>query len=161
MNKSFSLSKLMHDLLSSDRKVKNWKDFEDLVIKLCKEQDPNAVHNADCDPDVRLSNGFGIEAKSTASRDRDLNLNSASPDAQTYYVVGYYRGGKIKNVAIVSGANYYCKEIEDINKVNTSLRPLSNSKVRFRTRIMWQVKSPFVTWGVGNFIVDRQGKVLQ
>ena len=53
------------------------------------------------------------------------------------------------------------KEIEEINKVNTSLRPLSNSKVRFRTRIMWQVKSPFVTWGVGNFIVDRQGKVLR
>lgn len=108
-----------------------------------------------------LSVGIGIEAKSISSPTRGINLNSASPDPNTFYVVAYHRGGKIKNVAIVSGANFYCPEIAEIKKVNTSLQTLSNRYLRYRTRIMWQMKSPFEIWGVGNFVVDKKGAVTR
>ena len=157
--KSFSLKKLLYDILETPRVVKKWQDFEQIVADCCKLQDPNCVHNTKTDPDVLLSNGVGIEAKSTSSSGRHINLNSAAPNPNTYYVIGYYRGGKIKNVAIVCGANYDCKEIDDLRGFNTSYRDSSNRHVRYRTRIMWDICSPFDTWGLSNFIVDHLGKV--
>lgn len=156
--KSFSLTKLLHDILSSNISINSWRDFEQLVVKCCKEQDPGCIHNKDTDPDVTLRNGYGIEAKSVGSYVRGINLNSAAPDPNTFYVIGYC-DKKIKNVAIVSGANYHCKEIVDLSETNTSLQSLSNKRVRYRTRIMWQIQSPFETWGLGNFIVDKFGKL--
>jgi hypothetical protein len=158
-SKAFSLTKLLHDILGSDVKIKRWQDFENLVVSSCKLQDPKCIRNKDVDPDVTLTNGYGIEAKSISSTTRGINLNSAAPDSQTFYVVGHCSSNKVKHVAIVSGANFYCSEIDDLKKTNTSLRKLSNAKVHYRTRIMWQIVSPFETWGVGNFIVDKLGKV--
>ena len=160
-NKAFSLTKLLHDILNAGVRIRRWQDFENLVVKACAEQDPDCVHNRDVDPDVTLTCGYGIEAKSIASTTRGINLNSAAPDANTYYVIGYCRSQKVTYVAIVSGANFYCEEIENLKKTNTSLRKLSNDKVRYRTRIMWQIISPFETWGVDNFIVDKLGKVTR
>lgn len=160
-NQTFSLSKLLHDILSADTKINRWQDFEALVVKCCKIQDPNCIHNKDCDPDVTLSNGYGIEAKSTSRAFRGINLNSAAPNPKTYYVIGYFTNKKVQKVAIVCGANYYCKEIEELTTTNTSLQKLSNNKIRFRTRIMWQITSPFATWGNQNMIVDKFGKVTR
>lgn len=158
-HKAFSLTKLLHDILSADVKIKRWQDFEDLVVASCKLQDPKCIHNRDVDPDVTLSCNFGIEAKSIKSPTRGINLNSAAPDANTFYVVGYYAQQRVKNVAIVSGGNYHCAEIQEYKKMDTSLRTLSNPNIRVRTRVMWQVKTPFEIWGVDNFIVDKFGKV--
>jgi hypothetical protein len=160
-NKTFSLTKLLHDILGSNAKIGRWQDFEQLVANCCLQQDPNCTRNRETDPDITLSNGFGIEAKSISSSVRGINLNSAAPDPKTFYVIGHCSSSKVKSVAIVSGANFYCAEIEEIRKTNTSLRALSNSKVRYRTRIMWQIKSPFETWGSGSFIVDSLGRVTR
>lgn len=160
MNKrGFSLTQLLYDLVGSDRQITKWQDLEQLVVELCQKQDPKAIHNTETDPDVSLSVGIGIEAKSTTSISRGINLNSAPPDANTYYVIVYHRNGKIKNVAIVSGQNFYCPEIAEISATNTRLQNLSNKYLRYRTRIMWQVHSPFEIWGKGNFIVDKHGMV--
>ena len=155
----FDLAQLLHDILSTDRRITKWQDIEKLVVECCKRQDPRAIHNTETDPDVSLSNGYGIEAKSTTSPTRGINLNSAAPDPNTFYVVAYYYRGRIRNVAIVSGQNFYCPEIAEIKKTDTALRPLSNKFLRYRTRIMWQMKSPFEIWGRGNFIVDKLGRV--
>ncbi len=159
-NRAFSLTKLLHDILQSDVVIKRWQDFEQLVVRSCKAQDPSCIHNHDTDPDVLLSNGLGIEAKSTSSLVRGINLNSASPNPNTFYVIAHHKG-QIKHVAIVSGASFHCPEINEIQKVNTSLQKLSNPYIRYRTRIMWQMKSPFEIWGVDNFIVDQRGKVIR
>jgi hypothetical protein len=153
------MTQLLHSLASSDREVRRWQDVEALVVDCCRQQDPKCVHNKETDPDVKLSNGWGVEVKSTTSLTRGINLNSAAPDSHIFYAFVYYRFGKIKNVGIVSGANFFCQEVEEIKKVNTSLRKLSNPHVKYRTRIMWQVKSPFEIWGVGNFVVDNKGAV--
>lgn len=158
-NRGFSLTQLLHEIVSSDRTISRWQDLEELVVECCRRQDPKAVHNAETDPDVSLSNGIGIEAKSTASMTREINLNSAAPDPNTFYVIAYHYKKKIRNVAIVSGQNFYCPEIAEIKKTNTRLRHLSNQHLRYRTRIMWQIKSPFETWGKGNFVVDKLGTV--
>jgi len=158
-NRSFSLTKLLHDILQSNIVIKRWQDFEQLVVQACKTQDPNCIHNTDTDPDVLLSNGLGIEAKSTSSLVRGINLNSAAPNPNTFYVIAHYRG-RVQHVAIVSGASFYCSEIDEIQKVNTSLQTLSNPYIRYRTRIMWQMKSPFEIWGIGNFIVNQRGQVI-
>ena len=160
-SKAFSLTKLLHDVLDADVRIGRWQDFENLVVSACRQQDPNCIRNKDIDPDVTLTNGYGIEAKSIGSTTRGINLNSAAPNAQTFYIIGHCNRQRIKHVAIVSGANFYCSEIDELKKINTSLRDLSNAKVRYRTRIMWQIISPFETWGVGNFIVDKLGKVTQ
>ena len=157
--RGFSLTQLLHELVDSKKVIKRWQDLEQLVVECCRRQDPGARHNSETDPDVSLTNGIGIEAKSTASMTRSINLNSAAPDPDTFYVVAYYRQGHIKNVAIVSGQNFYCPEIADIRKTNTSLRELSNKNLKYRTRIMWQMKSPFEIWGKGNFVVDKHGAV--
>ena len=160
MNKQgFSLTQLLHELLSSKKNLRKWQDVEELVVECCRKQDPKAKRNTETDPDVLLTVGIGIEAKSTTSLTRGINLNSAAPDPNTYYVVAYYRGGKIRNVAIVSGQNFYCPEIADIKQTNTRLRELSNKHLRYRTRIMWQMRSPFEIWGKGNFVVDKLGAV--
>lgn len=159
-SKTFSLTKLLHDVLASDTKITAWQDFESLVVRCCKQQDPRCVRNKDTDPDVTLTNGYGIEAKSVSNPTRGINLNSAAPDPKTFYVIGHCNGS-VKHVAIVSGSNFYCPEIENLKKVNTSLQNLSNRKLRFRTRIMWQIASPFETWGMGSFIVDKFGKVTR
>lgn len=160
MNKrGFSLTQLLNELVSSDRVIKRWQDLEQLVVELCRRQDPRSLHNSDRDPDVSLSNGYGIEAKSTSSLTRGIHLNSAAPDPNTFYVIAYYTRGRIKNVAIVSGHNFFCPEIVKIKETNTSLQNLSNKNLRYRTRIMWEIKSPFEIWGVGNFIVDKLGNV--
>jgi len=160
MNKhGFDLAQLLYDVVNSDRRIRKWQDLEQLVVECCKRQDPTAVHNTEIDPDVSLSNGFGIEAKSTTSLTRGINLNSAAPDPRTFYLVAYHSGGKIRNVALVSGQNFYCPEIAEIKKTNTRLQTLSNQFLRYRTRIMWQMKSPFEIWGKGNFVVDKLGNV--
>jgi len=160
MNKhGFDLAQLLYDVVNSDRRIKRWQDLEQLVVECCKRQDPAAVHNTEVDPDVSLSNGFGIEAKSTTSLTRGINLNSAAPDPRTFYLVAYHSGSKIRNVALVSGQNFYCPEIVEIKKTNTRLQALSNQFLRYRTRIMWQMKSPFEIWGRGNFVVDKLGNV--
>ena len=157
--RGFSLTQLLHEIVSSDQIIKRWQDLEELVVTCCQRQDPKAVHNVETEPDVSLSNGIGIEAKSTTSMTREINLNSAAPDPNTFYVIAYHYKGKIQNVAIVSGQNFYCPEIVEIKKTNTRLRELSNKNLRYRTRIMWQIKSPFETWGKGNFVVDKLGVV--
>lgn len=157
--RGFSLTQLLHELVSSNRRINRWQDIEQLVVELCKKQDPKAIHNTDIDPDVSLSVGIGVEAKSTTSITRGINLNSAAPSPNTFYVIIYHRSGKIKNVAIVSGQNFYCPEITEISKTDTTLQDLSNKHLRYRTRIMWQVQSPFAIWGKGNFIVDKLGVV--
>jgi len=160
MNKhSFDLLKLLHDLVGSDCKIRKWQDLEQLVVNCCRKQDPKARHNTETDPDVSLTNGFGIEAKSTTSLTRSINLNSAAPDPKTYYAVVYHAGQRIKNVALVSGELLYCPEIADIKKTNTGLRPLSNKFLKYRTRIMWQMQSPFETWGKGSFVADKNGEI--
>ena len=153
------MTQLLHALVSSEDKIKDWRSAEKLIMRCCKEQDPRCTYNKETDPDVRLSNGWGVEVKSTTSLMRGINLNSAAPDSRTFYAFVYYRGGRIKNVALVCGSNFYCHEIDKIKKVNTSLRKLSNPNVKFRTRIMWQVRSPFDIWGIGNFVVDNKGAV--
>jgi len=159
MDKGFNLTTLLHDILAAKKPIRKWQDFEELVATCCQKQDPACVRNKDIDPDITLSNGYGIEAKSVNSATRPgINLNSAAPDPNTYYVIGYYRG-TVQNIAIVSGANFSCSEIDDIKKINTSLRDLSNPYVKYRTRVMWQMKSPFVIWGRKNFVVDNLGKV--
>lgn len=155
----FSLAQLLYDLVGSDKRITRWQDFEQLVVACCKKQDPRAVRNVESDPDVLLTNGMGIEAKSITSPTRGINLNSAAPDPNTFYVVAYYYSGRIRNVAIVSGQNFYCPEIAEIKKTDTRLQALSNQFLRYRTRIMWQMKSPFEIWGRGNFIVDKLGEV--
>jgi hypothetical protein len=105
--RGFSLTQLLHDLSSSSCQIRRWQDVEQLVVKLCKQQDPQATHNTETDPDVSLSVGIGIEAKSTTSATRGINLNSAAPDPNTFYVVVYHRNSRIKNVAIISGHNLY------------------------------------------------------
>lgn len=157
--RGFSLTQLLHELVESEQHIKRWQDLEQLVVECCRKQDPKAIHNVDTDPDVSLSNGIGIEAKSTTSMTRDINLNSAAPNPNTFYVVAYHQKGKIKNVAIVSGQNFYCPEIVNIKQTNTSLRALSNKNLRYRTRIMWHMRSPFEIWGRGNFVVNQLGVV--
>ncbi len=159
MDKGFSLTTLLHDILAAKKPIRKWQDFEELVATCCQKQDPACIRNKDTDPDITLSNGYGVEAKSVnSSTRRGINLNSAAPDANTYYVVGYYRG-TVQNIAIVSGANFYCSEVDEIKKINTSLRDVSNPYVKYRTRVMWQMTSPFVIWGRKNFVVDNLGKV--
>jgi hypothetical protein len=160
-SKTFSLTKLLHDVLGSDARVGSWQDFEALVVRCCQQQDPQCIRNKESDPDVTLTNGYGIEAKSIANPMRGINLNSASPDPKTFYVIGHLERGRVKHVAIISGANFYCPEIEELKKVNTRLQNLSNNKLRYRTRIMWQIVSPFETWGRGSFIVDKFGRVTR
>jgi flagellar hook protein FlgE len=155
----FDLAQLLYDILGSDKRIGKWQDVEQVVVQACKKQDPKAIRNTETDPDVSLSNGLGIEAKSTTSLSRGINLNSAAPDPNTFYVVVYHYLGKISNVAIVSGQNFYCPEIIEIKKTNTRLRTLSNKFLRYRTRIMWQMRSPFEIWDKGNFIVDKLGNV--
>ena len=157
--RGFSLTQLLHELVDSNQRIKRWQDLEQLVVECCRRQDPKAVHNIETEPDVALSNGIGVEAKSTTSLTRGINLNSAAPDPNTFYVVVYHRRFRIKNVAIVSGQNFYCPEIQKIKQVNTSLQELSNKYLRYRTRIMWQMRSPFEIWGRGNFVVDKLGVV--
>ncbi len=157
MLETFSFEKLIFDLKTSKTIIQHWKDFESLLYKLAKIQDGRCRRNVEESPDVTLSNGFGLEAKVVASTTRDINLNSAAPDPKTYYVVGYCPSTVVKDVAIVNGANYYCREITDIQKINTSLKDLSNKMLRYRTRIMWQLKSPFVTWGRGYYLIDEFG----
>lgn len=157
----FNLTKLLHDLASSDCNIKRWQDLEQLVVRCCRQQDPKAIHNTETEPDVSLTNGLGIEAKSTTSLRRGINLNSAAPDPNTFYVIAYHQRGKIKNVAIVSGQLLQCPEIAQYKKIDTSLQPLSNKHLRVRTRVMWQMMSPFEIWGHSNFIVDKLGKVAR
>lgn len=157
--RGFSLTQLLHELVDSNQRIKRWQDLEQLVVECCRRQDPEAVHNVETEPDVALSNGIGVEAKSTTSLTRGINLNSAAPDPNTFYVVVYHQRGKIKNVAIVSGKFFYCHEIAEYKKIDTSLQPLSNKYLRVRTRVMWQMRSPFEIWGRGNFIVNHLGVV--
>lgn len=159
--RTFSLTKLLHDVLAAGASINRWQDFEELVARCCKQQDPSCIRNKDSDPDVTLANGYGIEAKSITNPTRGINLNSAAPCPKTFYVIGHCDRGRVRNVAIISGVNFYCPEIEELKKVNTSLQNLSNSKLRYRTRIMWQIASPFETWGKGSFIVDKFGKVTR
>ena len=159
MKNGFSLTQLLHELVASEHPIKQWQDVEQLVVDCCRKQDPKAKHNVETDPDVSLTNGIGIEAKSTTSATRDLNLNSAAPNPNTYYVIAYHQKARIKNIAIVSGKFLYCHEIAEYKKINTSLRILSNPYLRVRTRVMWQMRSPFDIWGKGNFIVNAQGIV--
>lgn len=160
MNKDgFDLRQLLYDIINDGCSIRRWQDVEQLVVRCCRRQDSSAIHNTETDPDVLLGNGWGIEAKSTTSLTRGINLNSAAPDPNTFYVMVYYYSGKVKNVAIVSGNNFYCPEIAEIRKTNTRLQTLSNRNLRYRTRIMWQVRSPFEIWGKGNFVVDKLGDV--
>ena len=156
---TFSLQKLIFDIKSSDQKIKGWKDFENLIHRVCQIQDPRCQRNYEESPDIKLSNGFGIEAKIVSRIDRDINLNSASPNPKIYYVIAYCPHEDIRHIAAISGANFFSPEIEEIEKTNTSLRDLKNRYLRYRTRIMWQIKSPFAIWGPGNFVVDRLGQV--
>ncbi|MHA2063509.1 MAG: hypothetical protein ACXABY_03915 [Candidatus Thorarchaeota archaeon] len=157
--RGFSLTQLLHELVTSNQRIKRWQDFERLVVECCKRQDPKAVHNIEAEPDVSLSVGIGIEAKSTTSMTRGINLNSAAPDPDTFYVIGYYRRSQIKNVAIVSGLLLQDPEIARYKKIDTRLRSLSNKYLRVRTRVMWEMMSPFEIWGKGNFVVDKLGVV--
>jgi hypothetical protein len=157
MEESFSLQKLVHDIKTSEIQVQSWKDFEALIYKLARVQDTRCYRNVESSPDVQLSNGFGLEAKLIGSPTRDINLNSAAPDPKTFYVVAYCPSKTIRDIAIVSGANFFSPEIEEIETTNTSLRDLSNKLLRYRTRIMWQLKSPFVIWGRGHYVVDEFG----
>lgn len=157
--RGFSLTQLLHEVASSKQSIKRWQDLEQLVVDCCKQQDPNAKHNTETDPDVSLSNGVGIEAKSTASLTRGINLNSAAPNPNTFYVIVYHRWGRIKNVAIVSGQLLQDPEIAKYKKIDTRLQSLSNKYLRVRTRIMWEMMSPFEIWGRGNFVVDQLGVV--
>ena len=159
--RGFSLTQLLYDILQADVNISRWQDLENLVVRCCRKQDSSCKHNTEKDPDVLLSNGIGIEAKSISSSTRGINLNSAAPDPNTYYVIAYHSRGKIRNVAIVSGQNFYSPEIAELKKTNTSLQSLSNRYLRYRTRIMWQMKSPFEIWGVGNFVVDKKGAVTR
>jgi hypothetical protein len=159
METAFSLQKLLFDIKSHKEKLPHWKDFEELVGKSCKIQDPSCRRNYESSPDVTLSNGFGIEAKIISKIDRDINLNSASPDPKIYYIIAFCPDGELKDIAAISGANFFSPEIKIIEQTNTSLRDLQNKYLRYRTRIMWQIKSPFIIWGRGNFVVDALGKV--
>ena len=117
MNKhSFDLLKLLHDLVSSDCKIRRWQDLEQLVVECCRKQDPKARHNTETDPDVSLTNGFGIEAKSTTSLTRSINLNSAAPDPKTFYAVVYHAGQRIKNVALVSVNSYTVLKLQTLGR---------------------------------------------
>lgn len=157
MEETFSLQKLVHDITKNDIRLTHWKDFELLLFRAARLQDVRCRRNADSSPDVELTNGYGLEAKLIGSLTRDINLNSASPDPKTYYVVGYCPNKVIKDIAIVSGANFFSPEIEEIETTNTSLRDLDNKYLRYRTRIMWQLKSPFVIWGRGYYAVNEFG----
>jgi hypothetical protein len=159
METAFSLKKLIFDLRASDQKINHWKDFENLVYQACRIQDPRCKRNFETSPDIVLSNGFGIEAKIINKIDRDINLNSAPPDPNTYYLIGYVPDDVIKDVMAVSGGNFFSPEITEIEQTNTSLRKLQNRYLRYRTRIMWQIKSPFVIWGFGSAVVDKFGQV--
>jgi hypothetical protein len=159
--RGFSLTQLLHDVSSSDVTMKRWQDLENLVVKYCKKQDPNCIHNRETDPDVSLSNGIGIEVKTTTSLTRGLNLNSAAPDPNTYYIVVYHQKWKIKNIAIISGLLLQDPEIAEYKKIDTRLRSLSNRYLRVRTRVMWEMRSPFEIWGTGNFVVNKKGGVTR
>lgn len=157
MEETFSLQKLVCDIRASGVKIKHWKDFETLLFQLARIQDPRCRRNLESSPDVQLANGYGLEAKLIGSTTRDINLNSAAPDPMTFYVIGYCPKQDIKDIAIVSGANFFSPEIEEIERTNTSLRDLNNQFLRYRTRIMWQLKSPFIVWGRGYYVVDQFG----
>lgn len=157
MEETFSLQKLVHDIKTSEIKITHWKDFEALIYKLAKVQDTRCQRNVESSPDIQLSNGYGLEAKLIGSTTRDINLNSTAPDPKTFYVVAYCPRQRILDMAIVSGANFFSPEIEEIEMTNTSLRDLSNRHLRYRTRIMWQLKSPFVVWGRGYYVIDEFG----
>ncbi len=157
MEETFSLQKLVHDIRASENKITHWKDLEELLYKLAKVQDTRCTRNIESSPDVQLSNGYGLEAKLIGSTTRDINLNSTAPDPKTFYVVAHRPRQSIKDIAIVSGANFFSPEIEEIETTNTSLRNLNNKYLRYRTRIMWQLKSPFLIWGMGYYLVDEFG----
>ncbi len=157
MEETFSLQKLVHDIKVSNIQIQNWKDFEALIYRLAKVQDTKCFRNIESSPDVQLSNGFGLEAKLIGSSTRDINLNSAAPDPKTFYVIAHCPRRVIRDIAIVSGANFFSPEIEEIETTNTSLRNLINKHLRYRTRIMWQLKSPFSIWGLGHYVVDEYG----
>jgi hypothetical protein len=154
---TFSLQKLVHDIKSYQPRTKNWKDFETLVYDLAKLQDTKCRRNRETSPDVELSNGFGLEAKLIASTNRDINLNSSAPDPKTYYIIAHCPQQKIKDIAIVSGQNFFSPEIHNIQSINTSLRNLENKYLRYRTRVMWQLRSPFTIWGRGTYVIDEFG----
>jgi len=158
MEATFSLQKLIHDIRVSQTKINHWKDFETLIHRLAKVQDTRCRRNTETSPDVILSNGYGLEAKIISKLTRDINLNSASPDPTVFYIIAHCPKNTMRDIAIVSGANFFSPEIEEIEKTNTSLRDLSNQYLRYRTRIMWQLKSPFLIWGRGHYVVDEFGK---
>lgn len=157
MEETFNLQKFVHDIRTNETKIRSWKDFEELIYRLAKVQDTRCRRNIESSPDVQLSNGYGLEAKLIGSPTRDINLNSSAPDPRTFYVVAYFNRNKIHDIAIVSGANFFSSEIEEIETTNTSLRDLSNKLLRYRTRIMWQLRSPFVIWGRGHYVIDEFG----
>lgn len=157
MEGQFSFQKLVHDIKTGNVQIPHWKDFELLIYRLARVQDTKCRRNTESSPDVQLSNGFGLEAKMISSTTRDINLNSTAPDPKTFYVVAYCPHKVIRDIAIVSGANFFSPEIEQIELTNTSLRDLKNKYLRYRTRIMWQLKSPFLIWGRGNYVVDEFG----
>ena len=161
MCKAFNLRKLLQDILNADKAINSWQDFEKLVLESCRKQDPKCIFNKDKDPDILLSNGYGIEAKSIKSKKRGVNLNSSAPNSKTYYVVGYCSNKKVKNIAIICGINYLSLEIKNLQKTNTKLQSLSNPYLKYRTRIMWQIENPFLVWGNTNFIVNHCGKIIK
>lgn len=157
MEETFSLKKLIYDIKHYNWKTIDWKNFEYVIYGLSRQQDTKCKRNKESSPDVKLSNGFGLEAKLISSTTRDINLNSAAPDPKTYYVIAHYSNYKIKDIAIISGKNFFSPEIEKIQKIDTSLRNLENKYLKYRTRVMWQLRSPFTIWGRGNYVVDEFG----
>ena len=157
--KFFRLKQLVAGLKAGDHQVDNWKKLEEIAFRACREQDPYAKRNTESHPDILLSNSFGIECKMITRLDKDIHLNSSGPSLDVYYLIAYVNRKKIKDLALVSGCNFYCEEIQEIKKVNTSMQNLSNPNIRYRNRIMWQIKSPFVIWGGGSFVVDDLGCV--
>lgn len=158
--RTFNLIQLLTDIRSFNAKIANWKDLEKFTHLAAQIQDPRASRNNESHPDILLSNGFGIECKTTDSYTRDINLNSSAPEQNIFYLVALIKNKKIKDMALVCGANFYCIEIDSIKKINTSLRNLSNTNVRYRTRVMWQIKSPFEIWGRATYVVNKLGKVI-
>lgn len=145
-------------LLNKKHKISDWQLFERATYFVVKLQDPKAVRIINGAPDIRLSDGIGLETKTTSSKGRKINFNSSAPNKNYYYIIARLVSGVIKDLAIVAGENYYTPEIDEMLSVYRGLNKTKNSRVFYRTRIMWNLQSPFDLWGSGFFVVNNKGE---
>lgn len=156
----FSFYELLRLINTRRDEVGSWSMFEDYLESLCRIQDPNLIRQHGKHPDLVLSCGGQIEAKTITSKNKSINLNSAPPD-NTYYVCVYIENQVIEAAAIIHGHNYLTPEMTMIKTLHRGTAHAENPSLKYRVRLMWEIESPFKIYGHDFFLVDRAGGVIQ